>query len=548
MNENILVVVADDIGADAIRAYDAVNIGYETTLSAQDLEDLGIYAAMPNLEEFAGASIKFHNARVNPLCGPTRAGLYSGRYSSRTGVGHLVTKGNAGDGLCEFGVDVAVEGDPRYVPRREYVLAEFAAAAGYRSAFFGKWHLALMGVDPSVDSKNVAELVTLPNGWIQPPSGWAHLDIVGRWDHWFAVQRSIGSPPQPYDGNLASGSYGVPSAQGENGGWYGREKGDLTTTLYNGPEQYADKVKIAKALAWMNDPANQPWVCVICLHQPHAPFHDPRPAGYSVRPVYTNLFDAGQTNAVLAWALYGGMREAFDQDFGNLINGLDPAIRANTMILATGDNGCEPGIMLGAAELYDDNGEPVVAYYQQNTGAKGSIYDPGVRVPLFVQGPLCVGAPRTSQALVDVHVDLLRTCIDIMGGSYSAVAGAQPCDSVSFLPLLQDPGLGLPTHARKAHFHELFTKNGFPAAATSRERAYVRILRLPEVSLAPGLYKLIRRLQGGVDVEEFYRMGNSSAAPQSADYLEQTNLIGNTRASQHLAICRAEMDALIASF
>ena len=548
MSKNILVVVTDDLGADAVRAYDAVNIGYESTLTAEDLEDLGIYASMPNLEGFAAASIKFHNARSAPLCGPTRAGLYTGRYGSRTGVGHLVTKSHAGVGLCELGVDVAVQGDPRYVPRREFVLAEFAAAAGYRSAFFGKWHLALVGIDPSVDQKNEPEFVTLPNGWIQPPSGWAHLDIVGRWDHWFAVQRSIGSPPEPYDGNQPIGSYGVPSAQGENGGWYGREKDDLVTTLYNGSEQHADRVKVLKALAWMNDPANQPWVCVVCFHQPHAPFYDARAAGYPVRSVYSNLFESTSSNAVLAWALFGGMREALDVEFGNLINGLEQSIRDETMIFVTGDNGSESGILAGAAEHYDDNGIPVVAYYQQNNGSKGSIYDPGVRVPLFVQGPLCAGGARTSQALVDVHVDVLQTCIDIMGGNYSDVAGAQPCDSVSFLPLLMNSGLGIATHARRTQFYELFDKNGFPEQATMRERAFLRILRLPEVSTAPGLYKLIRRLQGGVDVEEFYRLGNSSGAPQSADYLEQVNLVGNSRASEHLAICRAEMNGLIASF
>ncbi|MFV1969245.1 MAG: arylsulfatase, partial [Pirellulaceae bacterium] len=76
----------------------------------------------PNLDRLHRTSIRLTNFHTDPTCSPTRAGLMSGRYSTRTGVWHTVMG--------------------RHMPRPDEVLMpRFFADSGYRTAIFGKWHL-----------------------------------------------------------------------------------------------------------------------------------------------------------------------------------------------------------------------------------------------------------------------------------------------------------------------------------------------------------------------------------------------------------------------
>jgi len=566
--DNILLCYFDDMGVDQCRKYDSI-FGAEGYVGTEtDLFNKGVYANTPNLDAFHnGATVQFYQARSNPVCSPTRAGMYSGRYASRTGVGSIIALdrgvGGVGNALGEFGVDVAAPGAAGYVQRREYVLAEIAAAAGYQSGFFGKWHLDLWGgTDATVDPLNTVENTTTPGGTAIPASGWSHLDSVGKWTHWWAILKNAGTKPQPYNGVSPYGSYGVATAQGNNGGYYARAKGDAASTLYNGAAQYLDKVKVQKALEWMNDPANQPWVCVVAFNLPHAPFHDAALAGYTVRSVYTNQY--GHANsAVQAWAYYGSMREAVDVEFGNLVNGITASIKSRTNIFVTSDNGTEIGILKGVKALYDDVGNPTIGDFGNLVDkSKGTVYNLGSWVPLWVQGPACAGTlPRTSPIPVDIHVDLFETFRNIMHVPYSQVGGSQPTDGTSILPALQNSNHGIDAHTKKHCLVEYFKPNGDPddvdsqgllASEVRRERAFHRYIRSGDgyTGNAAGLYSLLRIYSSTTKLttEEFYRIGTSAGSPASSDWDQQTNIIADSNFSGQLAIVRADMDALLAEF
>ncbi|MCE5325295.1 MAG: sulfatase [Planctomycetaceae bacterium] len=83
------------------------------------------YAGDPNvktpcLDRLAGQSVNFSTAvSVCPVCTPYRAALMTGRYPTSTGM---------------FLNDL-------YLPDREVCMAEIFAAAGYDTAYIGKWHL-----------------------------------------------------------------------------------------------------------------------------------------------------------------------------------------------------------------------------------------------------------------------------------------------------------------------------------------------------------------------------------------------------------------------
>ncbi len=74
----------------------------------------------PNIDQFSKESVIFRNAvSVCPICTPYRASLLTGRFPTSTGM---------------FLNDL-------YLPERELCMAEIYKSAGYKTAFYGKWHL-----------------------------------------------------------------------------------------------------------------------------------------------------------------------------------------------------------------------------------------------------------------------------------------------------------------------------------------------------------------------------------------------------------------------
>ncbi len=110
--DNVLLVVADDVGIDRIGAY-------------------GIAASgpTPTIDQLAADGVRFDRAYATPVCSPTRAGLLTGRYGFRTRVGTNVVYPTA-----------AWELDPD-----ETTLADLLGPT-HRTFAIGKWHVGALGV------------------------------------------------------------------------------------------------------------------------------------------------------------------------------------------------------------------------------------------------------------------------------------------------------------------------------------------------------------------------------------------------------------------
>jgi arylsulfatase A-like enzyme len=81
----------------------------------------------PNLERLAARGVRFARAYTTfPVCSPSRSTLLTGLYPHQTGVLENVDRAKRGPPL-----------DPK-LPN----LATVLGAAGYRTAYFGKWHLS----------------------------------------------------------------------------------------------------------------------------------------------------------------------------------------------------------------------------------------------------------------------------------------------------------------------------------------------------------------------------------------------------------------------
>ncbi|MEO1583784.1 MAG: sulfatase-like hydrolase/transferase [Planctomycetota bacterium] len=106
---NLVVIIADDLGY--------ADVGFN------GCEDI----PTPSIDRIAAEGVRFTSGYVTAaVCGPSRAGLITGRYQHRFGSSLNPT------------VDPSV---PNGVPRDERTIAEMLKPAGYDTMAVGKWHL-----------------------------------------------------------------------------------------------------------------------------------------------------------------------------------------------------------------------------------------------------------------------------------------------------------------------------------------------------------------------------------------------------------------------
>ncbi|MBL8748026.1 MAG: sulfatase-like hydrolase/transferase [Planctomycetes bacterium] len=103
---NLLLIVPDDLGIDAVGCY-----GWPTA------------AATPNLDALAQSGMRFTHCFVNPACSPTRAAILTGRYAFRSDCTGALSQGALG------------------MVADALTIAAPLNAAGYQTAMIGKWHL-----------------------------------------------------------------------------------------------------------------------------------------------------------------------------------------------------------------------------------------------------------------------------------------------------------------------------------------------------------------------------------------------------------------------
>lgn len=107
---NLIIILTDDQGY--------ADVGFN------GCEDI----PTPNIDTIAANGVRFTNGYVtHPVCGPSRAGLLTGRYQGRFG----------------FNTNPSVDPDNPNVgiPHEEKNIAEVLEGVGYTSAIVGKWHM-----------------------------------------------------------------------------------------------------------------------------------------------------------------------------------------------------------------------------------------------------------------------------------------------------------------------------------------------------------------------------------------------------------------------
>lgn len=88
----------------------------------------------PNLDKLATQSVRFTQGYVSDAtCGPSRAGILTGRYQQRFGFEENNVPGF-------MSVNSAADGTEMGLPVEEKTMADYLKSVGYKTAIYGKWH------------------------------------------------------------------------------------------------------------------------------------------------------------------------------------------------------------------------------------------------------------------------------------------------------------------------------------------------------------------------------------------------------------------------
>ncbi len=113
---NIILIVADDAGY--------ADFGFQGSREFKT----------PHLDKLANQGMKFNQAYVTAaVCGPSRAGLLTGKYQQKFGYEENNVPGYMGNS--------SLKGDEMGLPLNEITIGDHMKNLGYKTAIIGKWHL-----------------------------------------------------------------------------------------------------------------------------------------------------------------------------------------------------------------------------------------------------------------------------------------------------------------------------------------------------------------------------------------------------------------------
>ncbi|MEL7124144.1 MAG: sulfatase-like hydrolase/transferase, partial [Bacteroidota bacterium] len=215
--------------------------------------------------------------------------------------------------------------------------------------------------------------------------------LFGKW-HLGGANSPNNQGIQHYDGNLTSGV-------DDYFNWERTINGVTDTS-----SDYVTTYITDQAINWI-DNQDQPWLLWMAYNAPHSPFHLPPDSLYT-RTETSSQFDQ-----------YMCMIESVDHEVGRLYNSMSQEEKENTIIFFMGDNGTPNGNLQG---------------YPRRHG-KGTLYEGGIRVPMFVTG-FGVNRVNEQETAMVSFTDVFATIIELLGTDLPGGID----NSFSFFPLLMD--------------------------------------------------------------------------------------------------------------
>ena len=368
---NIIFVLVDDLGY--------ADVGFNGST----------YFETPAIDALAKESLVFDNAYMYPTCSPSRTALFTGKQSFRTGVYTVpvLEKGDARENIFS-----------RWTVGREHpIYAEPLATAGYQSIHLGKWHI--VGPFPE---KELAMDWPIKEKLSQPEPG----DFSWVKNHRTKAVIKYYPEGRGFIRNVGGTFRGDPAL--EEGG-YNSESGGYRAPFSNpfiapkADDEWLTDRLASDAIEFMEANKNGPFLVNLHFYAVHRPIKNRNETlfeKYKHKPG-DSITGQGLGKNKERMASYATMVASMDENVKKIIDYLDRnSLRENTMIVFTSDNGYHP--------IASDN--------KLLRGAKGEIYEGGIKVPALINWPGKI-RPRRTAAPISV-VDYFPTLMDLAGIDY----------------------------------------------------------------------------------------------------------------------------------
>ncbi len=346
----------------------------------QGYGDLGCYGApyirTPNIDRMAREGVRFTDFYAQPFCGPSRAALMTGTYPARNSLmfNHLPR------------AETGIHPD-------ELTLAELLRSRGYATGIIGKWHLG-----------DAPEFLPLRHGF-DFYFGLPYSNDM--WPYHPKVLRTPDDPPlktairerAEYTGFQGQGQTypldwfpDLPLIRGESVIDRNPDQAELTARYHD------------EALAFIERHRDRPFFLYLAHSMPHVP-----------------LFRSKEFEGVSPRGLYGDVIEEIDAGAGRILRRLEElGLDERTFVVFFSDNGpwADYGIDAGSAG-------PL-------RGAKGSVWEGGVRTPAIMRWPGRISAGQVTSSIA-ASIDIYPTFARLAGAELPA---DRTIDGVDLWPLL----------------------------------------------------------------------------------------------------------------
>ncbi len=366
---NFLIIVADDLGYN--------DVGFN---GSKEIET-------PNLDKLAKNGVIFTNGYVtHPYCGPSRAGLITGRYQARFGLEINLTNSHfdAHNGL----------------PVSETTFATRLKPSGYHTGMIGKWHLG-------------ASYPFHPNN---------------RGFDYFYGFLSGGHTYWPENITTTHPLYlkdGKPHYSANEGGYWPLLRNNNTAEF----NEYLTTALSKDAAKFVKE-SDAPFCLYLAYNAPHSPLEAPK----EIIDKYSHIKHKQRR-------IYAAMIDAMDNGIGMIIKALEDSKKLeNTLIFFISDNGGIVNKSRKESEPRNKNND-----WGDNSpyrGGKGSMFEGGHNVPFIAHWPKGIKGGQTYELPVS-SLDIAATLVELGKGDKSG----NPLEGVNLIPFIQGINTDVPHEA-----------------------------------------------------------------------------------------------------
>ena len=408
---NIIFFLVDDLGWSDVAIYGSSF--YET----------------PNIDQLAKDGVRFTQAYAAcHVCSPTRASILTGKYPARLQLTDWLQGRSWLLPRTEYDYEKLKSAKfYQHLPFEEITIAEELKSNGYKTAIFGKWHL---GEDPSGPLSHGFDL-HIPKGW---DKGWPKAGYYA---------------PFKLDGiEDSEGDYLTDRLTDEALKFIDQNKKEpfflyLSLFSVHDPIQGRPDLveKYQKKLNKLSSPNNPDFILEGNPDDP-TPLSKselenliklPSHKDFKVLPQRTVKIKQRQDNIHFA-----AMVEAVDENLGRVIKKLKALdLDENTILIFFSDNGGMSGANFGRPTREISPTKLDEAFSTSNLplrGAKGWLYEGGIRVPLIVKWPGRVERGIVSDRQV-ISTDFYPTILEMLGLESKSL---QHVDGKSFVKALEN--------------------------------------------------------------------------------------------------------------